>query len=94
MNTHVEEHEKGAVTASDKLEEDPGDHGHDGVVDDMKGGQLVVLLLENHEEGVHKVSELGEEIPPNYVGRAENTYSKAGSMQNAEAYLSPSAEFE
>ena len=57
MDAHVEEHEEGGVTAPDKLEEDPADHGHDGVVDHMEGGQLIVLLSQNKEERIHKIDE-------------------------------------
>ena len=71
MNTHVEKHEECRVAASDILEEDPGDHGHDGVVDHMQRRQLIVLLLQNHEERVHEVCELGEEIPPDNVSSTE-----------------------
>ena len=57
MDTHVEEHKEGGVAASDEPKEDPADHGHDGVVDHMEGRQLVVLLLQNHEERIHEVDE-------------------------------------
>ena len=50
---------------------DSPDHGHDGVVDDVQAGQLAVLLLQHHEERVHEVRELGEEVPPHNVGGAE-----------------------
>ena len=61
---------EGSLTA---LMTDPAspDHGHDGVVDDVEAGQLAVLLLQHHEERVHEVRELGEEVPPHNVGGAE-----------------------
>ena len=34
------------------------------MVDNVKSGHLVVLVPHHHEEGVHEVRELGEEVPP------------------------------
>ena len=65
MNAHVEEHEEGGVAATNKLEEEPDHKRHHGVVHDVEGGHLAVLVSHHHEVGVHEVSELGEEIPPN-----------------------------
>ena len=59
------------LTALPPTDPDSPDHGHDGVVDDVQAGQLVVLLLQHHEERVHEVRELGEEVPPHNVGGAE-----------------------
>jgi len=64
MDTDVEEHEECGVTTSNKLEEEPYNNWHHGMVDNMKGGHLVVLVPHHHEEGVHEVCELGEEVPP------------------------------
>ena len=53
------------------LEKYPAGHWHHCVVDHMQGGQLVVLLAENKEEGVHEICELGEEIPPDNAGSCQ-----------------------
>ena len=34
------------------------------MVHHVKSGHLVVLVPHHHEEGVHEVRELGEEVPP------------------------------
>ena len=38
------------------------------MVHHVEGGHLVVLVPHNHEECVHEVSELGEEVPPDGGG--------------------------
>jgi hypothetical protein len=45
----------------------PGEDGHGGVMDDVKGGQLVCLLSQHEKDGVRKINELGEEEPPGHV---------------------------
>jgi len=44
MDTDVEEHEECGVSTSNKLEEEPYNNWHHGMVDNMKGGHLVVLM--------------------------------------------------
>ena len=64
MDPHVQEHEEGRVSTTNILEKYPASDWHDGMVDHMKRGQLVVLLTKNKEEGVHEICELGDKIPP------------------------------
>lgn len=43
---------------------EPPDVRHAGVVVDVKEGDLVVVLPQDEEEGVHELDELGEVVPP------------------------------
>ncbi len=45
----------------------PGEDGHGGMMDDVKGGQLVCLLSQHEKDGVRKINELGEVEPPGHV---------------------------
>ena len=84
---------EGSLTALMTNPDSP-DHWHDGVVDDVEAGQLAVLLLQHHEERVHEVRELGEEVPPHNVGGAEdeNTLVHYIMTRDTAVYLSPSTE--
>ena len=57
MDAHVEEHEEGRMATSDKLQEGPADHGHDGVMDHVQRCQLVIFLSQHKEERVHEIDE-------------------------------------
>ena len=45
----------------------PSSGGHDAVVDHVEGGQVAELLVEEEEDGVQHVQELGEVVPPGRV---------------------------
>ena len=81
MNAHVEEHEEGGVAAPHPLEEDPAAHRHDHVVDHVQRCQLVILLFQNHEEGIHEVGKLRKKVPPHNVCSAENTECLCGEQR-------------
>lgn len=58
----VDEWEDGRVSAGGKLEEEPGGGRDAGVVEDMEGGCLAVLLSQYEEDGVGELDESrGEE---------------------------------
>lgn len=52
------------MAAGDPVHDKPPDVQHAGVVVDVKNCDLVVILSEDEEEGVHELDELGEVIPP------------------------------
>lgn len=43
---------------------EPPDIQHGSVMVDVKKGDLMVVLSENEEKGVHELNELGEIVPP------------------------------
>ena len=47
----------------------PRGDGHDAVVDHVEGGQVAELLVEEEEDGVKHVQELGEVVPPGRIQR-------------------------
>ena len=47
----------------------PSSGGHDAVVDHVEGGQVAELLVEEEEDGVQHVQELGEVVPPGCIQR-------------------------
>ena len=47
----------------------PSSGGHDAVVDHVEGGQVAELLVEEEEDGVKHVQELGEVVPPGCIQR-------------------------
>ena len=64
VDADVQEHKECGMASTNKLEEEPNNDRHHGMVDNMEGGHLVVLVSHHHEEGVHEVSKLGEKVPP------------------------------
>lgn len=55
------------VAAGDPVHDEPPDVEHAGVVVDVEEGDLVIVLPEYEEEGVHELDELGEVVPPQDV---------------------------
>lgn len=55
------------VAAGYPVHDEPPDVEHAGVVVDVEEGDLVVVLPQNEEEGVHELDELGEVVPPQDV---------------------------
>lgn len=52
------------MATGDPVHDEPPDVQHAGVVVDVKNSDLVVILSEDEEEGVHELDELGEVVPP------------------------------
>jgi hypothetical protein len=52
----------------DLLEEEPNNNWHHSVVYHMETGHLILLVPHHHEEGVHEVRKLREEVPPDSTG--------------------------
>ena len=52
----------------DLLEKEPDYYRHHSMVDNMQSGHLILLVPHHHEEGVHEVRELREEVPPHSAG--------------------------
>lgn len=52
------------MAAGDPVHHEPPDVEHAGVVIHMQDRDLVVVLAEDEEEGVHELDELGEVVPP------------------------------
>ena len=59
------------------LEEKPHYNWHHGMMNNMKSGHLSIFVSHNHEEGVHEVCELGEEVPP-HSGRHVHSVTGGG----------------
>ena len=55
------------MAAGYPVHDEPPDIQHAGVVVDMKKRDLVVVLPQDEEEGVHELDELGEVVPPQNV---------------------------
>lgn len=55
------------VAAGYPVHDEPPDVEHAGVVVDVEEGDLVVVLPQYEEEGVHELDELGEVVPPQDV---------------------------
>lgn len=49
------------------VHDEPPDIQHAGVVVDMKKCDLVIVLPQDEEKGVHELDEFGEVVPPQYV---------------------------
>lgn len=56
------------MAAGYPVHDEPPDVEHAGVVVDVEEGDLVIVLPEYEEEGVHELDELGEVVPPQDVG--------------------------
>lgn len=55
------------MAAGDPVHSEPPDIEHADVVVDMKKCDLVVVLPQDEEEGVHELDQLGEVVPPQDV---------------------------
>lgn len=55
------------VAAGYPVHDEPPDVEHAGVVVDVEEGDLVVVLPQYEEEGVHELDEFGEVVPPQHV---------------------------
>lgn len=55
------------MAAGDPVHNEPPDIEHADVVVDMKKCDLVVVLPQDEEEGVHELDQLGEVVPPQDV---------------------------
>ena len=64
MNTSIEHSSEASVATADKLDSKPSDHGHDGVVNHMKGGEMGPFLSQHKEYGIEKVNDFGKEKEP------------------------------
>ena len=61
------------------VHDEPPDVGHAGVMVDVEERDLMVVLPQDEEKGVHELDELGEVVPPEHMddlGR-EQTETKA-----------------
>ena len=56
------------LSTGDPLDANPPDREHGGVVVDVEERDLVVLLAQNEEKGVHEFEHLGEVEPPQRFG--------------------------
>lgn len=52
------------VATGDPVHHKPPDVQHGGVVVDMQHGDLMVVLAQDEEEGVHELYQFGEIVPP------------------------------
>ncbi len=52
------------MAAGYPVQNEPPDIQHAGVVVDVKKGDLVIILSQYEEKGVHELDELGEVVPP------------------------------
>ena len=52
------------VAAGHPIHDEPPDVGHAGVMVDVEEGDLMVVLPQDEEKGVHELDELGEVVPP------------------------------
>lgn len=52
------------MAAGDPVHHEPPDVQHGGVVVDVQDRDLVVVLAQDEEEGVHELDEFGEVVPP------------------------------
>lgn len=64
MDEGVEKSEESAVTSRGEFDSEPDAHWHHRVVDDVEGGNVVVFLSKNEENGVEELGELGNVVPP------------------------------
>lgn len=55
------------MAAGDPVHHEPPDVEHAGVVVHVQDRDLVVVLAEDEEEGVHELDELGEVVPPEHT---------------------------
>lgn len=55
------------MATGDPVHHEPPDVEHADVVVDMKKCDLVVVLPQDEEEGVHELDQLGEVVPPQHV---------------------------
>lgn len=55
------------MAAGDPVHNEPPDIEHADVVVDMKKRDLMVVLPQDEEEGVHELDQLGEIVPPQDV---------------------------
>lgn len=52
------------MATGDPVHDKPPDVQHGGVVVDVQDRDLVVVLAQDEEEGVHELDEFGEVVPP------------------------------
>ena len=64
----VKRAEERSVTTGNEFHPPPNSGWHDSVVDDVQGGDLIVLFAQHEEESVHELGELGEVVPPAQLG--------------------------
>ena len=67
VHPRVQERAETALPSSDKPWAPPAEEGEGAVVDDVQGGEVGKLFLQDEEEGVKEVDELGEVVPPRQV---------------------------
>lgn len=67
------------MAAGDPVHHKPPDVQHGGMVVDVEDCDLVVVLTQDEEEGVHEFYEFGEVVPPkdtdNLRGRGHQCFS-------------------
>ena len=69
----------------------PGKQRHDSVVDNVEGGDVVVLLAQDEEECVEELGKLGEVVPPCGVGHANRQWVVRGVQGLAEEVVAQPA---
>lgn len=66
------------MAAGDPVHDEPPDVEHADVVVDVEKCDLVVVLPQNEEEGVHELHQLGEVVPPQDVYDLRGSSGEAG----------------
>ena len=70
VHARVEEGTEAALPSADEPGPPPAEEGEGAVVDDMQRRKVGKLFLQDEEEGVKEVDELGEVVPPRQVQRS------------------------
>lgn len=65
------------MAAGDPVHHKPPDIQHGGMVVDVEDRDLVVVLTQNEEEGVHEFYEFGEVVPPKDTDNLHVCFSRA-----------------
>lgn len=75
------------VAAGDPVHHEPPDVEHAGVVVHVQDRDLVVVLAEDEEEGVHELDELGEVVPPEHTDDLHVRFSSTACALTEEVVL-------
>lgn len=75
------------VATGDPVHHEPPDVEHGGVVVHMQDCDLVVVLAQDEEEGVHELNELGEVVPPEHADDLHVCFSSTACALTEEVVL-------